>query len=88
MRAHVDYHNMDIDLFSRILMNKCKEAYENESDIKKFANRMLNLWVGLPGTLQNREPFWTLSYANDPLSWGDEEQTRKIYEQMFGYYGD
>jgi hypothetical protein len=32
------------------------------------------------------EPFWTLSYADDPLSWGEERQTHEIYEKMFGYY--
>lgn len=43
-------------------------------------------WESLPGSIQNIEPFWALSYADDPLSWGDEEQTRKIYEHMLNNY--
>ncbi len=32
--------------------------------------------------------FWTLSYADDPLSWGDEKQTSYTYERMLSYYRD
>lgn len=32
------------------------------------------------------EPFHTLSYADDPLSWNDEKQTRKLYEELFEFY--
>lgn len=32
------------------------------------------------------EPFHTLSYDDNPLSWGDEEQTRKIYEDFFDFH--
>ena len=49
---------------------------------------MYSLWESLPGNIQNIEPFFTLSYADDPLSWGDEEQTRNIYEYMLNYYKD
>ena len=49
---------------------------------------MYGLWESLPGNIQDIEPFWTLSYADEPLSWGDEEQTRDIYEYMLDYYGD
>ena len=75
-------------LFGKVLMRKLKEIYENHLDIREFASRMFHLWEGLPGNLQNIEPFWTLSYADDPLSWGDEEQTRNIYERMLSYYRD
>ena len=67
-------------------MSKLQAVYENCSDIKYFAGRMYNLWESLPGNIQNKEPFWTLCYADDPLSWGDEEQTRSIYEYMLSYY--
>ncbi|MCI8403228.1 MAG: hypothetical protein HFI38_14250 [Lachnospiraceae bacterium] len=49
-------------------------------------NDDLLYWESLPGNIQNIEPFWILSYADDPLSWGDEEQTRNIYKQMLHYY--
>jgi len=37
------------------------------------------------GNIQDIEPFWTLSYADEPLSWGDEEH---INECMLNYYKD
>lgn len=85
-RTHIDYNAFNYEQFGRILMNKLKVYYKNCSDIKSFANRMYNLWEVLPGTIQDREPFFTLSYADDPLAWGDEEQTRDIYENMLSYY--
>lgn len=27
-----------------------------------------------------------ICYADDPLSWGDEKQSREIYEEMLEYY--
>lgn len=88
IRTHIDYNNLDIDLFGRILMSKLKEVYKNYSDTREFASRMYSLWEDLPGNLQDIEPFWTLCYADDPLSWGDEGQTRNIYERMLCYYDD
>ncbi|MDE7178130.1 MAG: hypothetical protein K2O59_09960 [Lachnospiraceae bacterium] len=86
VRTHIDYKNLDLERFGRMLMSKLKVVYANCLDIKCFANRMYSLWESLPGNIQDIEPFWTLSYADDPLSWGDEEQTRNIYEHMLGYY--
>ena len=88
IRTHVDYNHLDIDLLGKILMSKLKEIYKNDSDIRKFSYRMYDLWESLPGNIQDIEPFRTLCYADDPLSWGDEEQTRAIYERMLCYYGD
>ena len=84
--THIDYNCLELEQFGRILMGKLKAIYVNCPDIKHFASRMYSLWEGLPGNIQNIEPFWTLSYADDPLSWGDEEQTRSIYEHMLDYY--
>ena len=88
VRTHIDYSSLDLERFGRILMSKLKVAYENCSDIKCFAGRMYGIWESLPGDIQKIEPFWTLCYADDPLSWGDEEQTRDIYEHMLNYYKD
>ncbi len=88
VRTHIDYKNLDVERFGRILMSKLKVVYANCSDIKCFAGRMYGLWESLPGNIQNIEPLWTLCYADDPLSWGDEEQTRNIYERMLDYYKD
>ena len=88
VRTHIDYNHLDTEQFGRILMSRLKAVYVNCPDIKRFAGRMYSLWESLPGNIQNIEPFWTLSYADDPLSWGDEEQTRNIYEHMLNYYKD
>lgn len=88
IRTHIDYNHLDLEQFGRIFINKLKVVYINCWDIKYFASRMYSLWKSLPGSIQNIEPFWTLCYGDDPLSWGDEEQTRNIYEHMLDYYKD
>ncbi len=88
IRTHFDYNSLDYKQFGVILMDRLKTVYENCSDIKYFASRMFSLWKSLPGNIQDIEPFWTLSYADEPLSWGDEEQTRSIYDYMLDYYKD
>lgn len=55
-------------------------------EIHSFAEKAYVAWNMLPKSIDQTEPFWTLSYADDPLSWGDEKQTREIYEKMFRYY--
>lgn len=86
VRTHIDYRNLDAERFGRILMDELKAVYINCPDIKYFADRMYGLWAALPGNIQNMEPFQTLCYADDPLSWNDEAQTRNIYERMLNYY--
>lgn len=86
VRTHIDYRNLDAERFGRILMDELKAVYINCPDIKYFADRMYGLWADLPGNIQNMEPFQTLCYADDPLSWNDEAQTRNIYERMLNYY--
>ena len=76
VRTHIDYQNLDLEWFGRILMSKLERIYVNCSDIKYFADRMYSLWESLPGNIQNIEPFWALCYADEPLSWGDEKQTQ------------
>ena len=88
IRTHTNYNNLDIEQFGRILMSKLKAVYVKCSDIKYFAGWMYSLWESLPGNIQDIAPFWTLSYADDPLSWEDEEQTRNIYWHMLNYYKD
>ena len=86
--THMDCKNLNLERFGRDLMSKLETIYANCSDIEYFANRMYSLWESLPGNIQDIEPFWTLCYADDPLSWGDEKQSRNIYEHMLSYYKD
>lgn len=88
IKTHIDYNAFNYEQFGKNLMNKLIVCYKNCSDIKSFANRMYHLWETLPGIIQDKEPFFTLCYADDPLSSGDEKQTRNIYEKMLNYYKD
>lgn len=75
------------DAFGRVLMAQLRELYRQEgNDIRRFAGRMYCLWESLPPWLQDRQPFWALCYGDDPLSWGDEAQTREICEAMLAFY--
>lgn len=86
--SYIDYKVVDYELFGRILMKELNAYYKGHTDIKSFACKMYNLWGNLPRHIQEKEPFWALCYADDPLSWGDEEQTRDLYENMMNYYKD
>ena len=86
IKTQIDSNILDYELFGKILMEKIKTYYEHNPNIKIFSDKMYRLWKSLPETLQKKEPFFALCYADDPLSWGDEEQTREIYKHMMNYY--
>lgn len=86
VRAHINCNSFNLNQFGKNLMSKLKVIYAECTDIKWFADRMYGLWESLPGNIQHIEPFQTLCYADDSLSWGDEEQTKDIYERMLNYY--
>ncbi len=88
IEANVDYSTLDYDLFGKILMKRLREYYDRCSDIRRFAAQMYALWKKLPNSIQDEHPFFILCYADDPLSWGDEEQTRNLYHSMLEYYKD
>ena len=68
-------------------MRLLQDVYES-SEITDFTKLMYALWQKLPQSICHTEPFLTLSYADDPLlAYGDEGQTRQLYENMLAYYG-
>lgn len=80
-------NNVDFDTFGCFLISKLEEIYyKDDMDIQLFGSKMYSIWRVLPSEIQSKEPFWTLCYADDPLSWGDESQTRELYQKMFKYY--
>lgn len=80
-------NSVDYDIFGSFLINKLEEIYYQDNiDIQFFGSKMYSIWKVLPSEIENKEPFWTLCYADDPLSWGDEMQTREFYQKMFQYY--
>lgn len=86
MKNYMDHNVLYNERFARSLLETLEKYYIRCPDIKAFAHSAYSLWTGLPGHMQDKQPFCTLCYADDPLSWGDEGQTRQIYEEMFGYF--
>ena len=86
----IDYarkNDVDYDTFGGFLISKLEEIYyQDDMDIKYFGSKMYLVWSELPSEIQNKEPFRILCYADDPLSWEDENQSREIYQRMFYYY--
>lgn len=76
----------DVEIFGRTLMKLISDIYKN-SDLQDFAKHMYALWKRLPGFIDEQEPFFILSYADECLSYGDETQCRKLYEEAMNYYG-
>lgn len=88
-KRHWDYEcsEFDRDLFGKQLFGGLKLAYDAKRfEMSDFGNRCCKLWHMLPGSIVETEPFHTLIYADDPLSWGDEAQTRELYEKAFAYH--
>ena len=78
--------NIDYSVFGSALFEKISEVYNNNiTDIEFFACKAYSVWKLLPHEISAKEPFWTLSYADECLSYGDEKQTRKLYEETFSY---
>ena len=83
----IDFEKLDSALFGKCLMERISVFYkEGHADLRNFAAKMYDLWKNLPDSIQHQQPFWILSYGDDPLSWGDEKQCRSIYEKMMNYY--
>lgn len=87
LRARFDYGKLDKALFGRAVMKELNEYHRICGTTERFGKKMYLLWESLPGCVQDEEPFSILTYADDPLFWGDERQSREIYEKAFGYYG-
>ena len=58
------------------------------SDIIGFSEKMYDLWKLLPDKINNEEPFYTLNYAGDCLSYGDEIRCCELYKCALNYYED
>ncbi len=84
-----DYECSDLDaaIFGKKLFSGLEKAYgSNRLPIDKFGWQCELLWKDIPENLAHAEPFLTLSYADECLSWGDEAQTRMLYEKAFAFY--
>ena len=89
IRVNCVNNTIDYNIFAKFLFDKLKKVYYQEkTDIKSFVSIICTIWKNLPDEIQFHQPFWTMNYADDPLSWGDEQQTRKLYEQMLNSYNE
>ena len=88
-KQYWDYQcsEFDKDVFGTQLFKSLKVTYDTHIfEISEFGKRCYKLWHMLPNSIDCLHPFHVLSYADDPLSWGDEAQTRELYESAFSYY--
>ena len=83
--SSISESSINTDVFGPALMKLVGQAYI-KSDLADFGRRMYSLWKNLPVAINNVEPFFTFCYADDCLSYGDEEQCRKLYEKAIHYY--
>lgn len=75
------------DLFGQFLFDELEQIYrKHKCNMQDFGAKVYRIWQLLPSDFNQKEPFWTLSYADDCLSWDDENQTRNLYEKAFRYY--
>lgn len=84
-----EYECVDFNsgLFGKQLFSDLKTVYNtNTVEISDFGDRCYKLWCMLPASISEMVPFQILSYADDPLSWGDEVQARQLYEDAFAFY--
>ena len=71
--------------FGKILMQALKQIYK-AMPIELFAEKMYSLWNKLPKSINENEPFFTLCYADDCLSYDDRNQCKQLYEKAMCYY--
>lgn len=81
---HTDFNLIDNHKFGKRLMSLLEPIYQS-TDIRDFGKKINKLWDYLIVNF-NEEPFCIFSYADDPLSWGDESQTKALYEYVLSYY--
>lgn len=79
--------DFNYDLFGKILFNGLEQAYKAKAlSTKDFGERGYKLWQALPAAIDQKEPFWSLSYANEYLSCGDEKRAENFYEEAFEFF--
>ena len=70
--------------FAKALFMGLRAVYtKNHFALSSFGKKCYALWKALPTSLRDQEPFLTLSYAQDSLSWGDADGMRAHLEAAF-----
>ena len=86
----VDYfseNKIDYSIFGKYLLEKLRNRYLlHDLSLELFSSKLLNIWGNLSMDISTKQPFWSMSYIGEPLTWGDVKQTRELCEKMFDYY--
>ena len=81
---------MNVDKFGKELFGRLEKFYlencNSRSSLEGFGKTCYAMWQSLPASINTKDPFHILCYADDPLSWGDEKQTRELYQKAFEHY--
>lgn len=78
------FQSFNVDIFGERLFHGLESVYmSNSISLNEFDKRCYQLWNCLPAEINQIEPFWTLNYAGDYLSYGDDAQARELYEKAF-----
>ena len=95
--THSDTESFDTEKFGKFFVDLLRRFYE--STISEFCGKSEkfvleefeeksydDIWQFLPVHLQMKDPFYMLLYAGEPLSWGDVEHSKELYQKIFDYY--
>lgn len=78
---------LDQEAFSRFLLKRLEKIWTSSRfTLREFGQHTYQLWEVLPRQLQEEDPLRVLAYADDPLSWHDEQASLRIYEKLFRFY--
>ena len=86
IEGQIDWNAVDRERFGEKLALLLEKQYDTCPDKKKFGEKTYSLWGILPWAVSGEDPFRMLSYAGDPLSYGDEEGSKSIYQEIFDFY--
>jgi len=84
--SRAENHEINYDVFGEFLMEGLKEAFSQCKSLEIYCSKIISIWGRLPKEIIQTEPFWAMSYAGEPLTWGDAKQTCEILEKMFNHY--
>ncbi|MDE6591424.1 MAG: hypothetical protein K2K53_14020 [Oscillospiraceae bacterium] len=86
IEERINWDSLGCEAVGKALVSLLEHRYFKCSDKKEFGKKTYALWGMLPGVMSGEDPFRMLSYADEPLSWGDEEQSGSLYQEMFDFY--
>lgn len=78
-------NKIKIKEFGLILIQLMKKEYQS-TELSVFSKMAYNLWNTFPNEISDIEPFCILNYADDPISYGDEETCKEYYRRFFNFY--